>query len=130
MPTFTLRQINSITAKQKVFDLEVDGLRSIKSFKAGLDKRYETEVVTLYAYLELVANNHSLPKTKFRDITPDGEAIKEFEIKSKHLRVYGITTDDGKIIVYWGYKTDQDKDMVRFRSIKTQYLNSLKKDNP
>ena len=130
MPTFTLKQIKSIIAKQKVFDLEVDGKRSIKNFKMGLDHRYETEVVTLYSYLELVANNHMLPKKKFRDITPNGEIIKEFEVKSEHLRVYGIKTQDGRIIVFWGYKNDQDNDLIKFRSIKAQYLDSLKKHTP
>lgn len=79
----------------------------------------------MLTYVEYVANGNSLPDTKFRDITPSGEKVKECEFKSKHLRVYAIKKENGKIIMLGGLKTTQKEDFKRFRSLKTQYLNSL-----
>lgn len=75
--------------------------------------------------MEYAANGNSLPDTKFKDVTPDGTAVKEYEFKSKHLRVYAIKQTNGKIIVLDGFKTNQKADFKRFRSLKEQYLNSL-----
>ena len=76
--------------------------------------------------MEYLGNNKSLPKTKFRDVTPKGEKIKEYEFKSKHLRIYAIQKPMGKIIIPGGYKTNQAKDFIKFRSLKRQLLISLK----
>ena len=75
--------------------------------------------------MEYLGNNGTLPKTKFRDVTPKGEKIKEYEFKSKHLRIYAIQKTNGKIVILGGYKNNQDKDFLRFRSLKKQLLTSL-----
>lgn len=79
----------------------------------------------MLTYVEYAANGNPLPNTKFRDVTPKGGIVKEYEFKSKHLRLYAIKKDNGKIIVLGGLKTTQDADFKRFRSLKSQYLNSL-----
>lgn len=60
--------------------------------------------------------------SKLRDITPEKESIKEYEFKTKNLRVYAIKTKDGKVIVLGGYKNRQKKDLKKFRSLKKRYL--------
>ena len=76
----------------------------------------------------MVANLHTLPNTKLRNLTPDKELIKEYELKTKHLRVYFIHLEKtGKIILIGGYKKEQTKDIDQFRSLKKQYLDYLKK---
>lgn len=75
--------------------------------------------------MEYLGNNGSLPKTKFRVVTPTGEKVKEYEFKSKHLRIYAIQKMNGKIIILGGYKNKQHKDFLRFRSLKKQLLISL-----
>ena len=51
--------------------------------------------------------------------------VKEYEFKSKHLRVYAIQQINGKIIVLGGFKNNQKEDINKFRSLKKQYLDSL-----
>ena len=69
-----------------------------------------------------VANNRTLPNTKFKDVTPKKEKVKEYEFKDGDLRVYGISTFGGKIIIMGGYNNRQKKDYRSFRSMKEQYL--------
>lgn len=70
-----------------------------------------------------VANIRTLPDTKFKDVTPEKEKVKEYEFKEGNLRVYAIKKFGGKIIVIGGYKNRQKKDFRTFRSLKEQYLN-------
>ena len=52
------------------------------------------------------------------------ELIKEYEIKTRHLRVYMFHEDKtGRIIVCGGKKTSQQKDIKRFRRIKKDFFN-------
>lgn len=68
--------------------------------------------------MNLIAELKTLPKTKFRDITPANESVKEYEFKSAHLRVYVFHIEHtGKIVAYGGFKNAQKKDIVKFRSL-------------
>jgi hypothetical protein len=71
------------------------------------------------------ANMQSLGDTKFRDVTPDGELVKEYEIKYQDLRAFAIKVPNGKLVLLGGYKNNQKSDFSRFRSIKKHYLESL-----
>jgi len=42
------------------------------------------------------------------------------------LRIYTIQLPSKKIIILAGYKNTQDPDIVKFRSIKADFLESLK----
>lgn len=73
-----------------------------------------------------VANLNSVSEEKFKDITPSGDKIKEYEFKSGDLRVYGIKIPNGKLIVLGGFKNQQNSDITKFRSLKIEYLQSIK----
>ena len=106
----------------------IDGEGQLALFEQEIKQkhdRYLTELQMILLYIEYAANGQSLGETKFRDLTPVGESVKEYEFKSKHLRVYAIKKPNGKIIVLGGLKTTQKADFRRFRSLKAQYLNSL-----
>ena len=129
MPIFALKKVVSIQAKQEVDELEIDGIGQLIVFEQMLseqDSQYVSELRTMLTYIEYIANGNSLPDTKFRDVTPLGEKVKEYEFKSKHLRVYAIKRENGKVLVLGGLKTTQKADFIHFRSLKKQYLNSLK----
>jgi putative component of toxin-antitoxin plasmid stabilization module len=66
-----------------------------------------------------------LPKEKFRDITPQKQQVKEFEIKKGDLRVY-LIKEQGHIVILGGKKGLQNEDVKQFRSIKQRYLESKK----
>ena len=128
MSTFALRKVEAVKAKQELDELLIDGVGQLEAFEEEIKQkhgRFLTELQMLLLYIEYAANGQSLSETKFRDITPNGESVKEYEFKSKHLRVYAIKKPNGKIIVLGGLKTTQKADFRRFRSLKTQYLNSL-----
>ena len=127
MTKFTIERINAISCHQEFDQLVIAGTGQLDIFEKGLDDTtYQSEFKTLLAYMEYLGNNGTLPKTKFRDVTPKGEKVKEYEFKSKHLRIYAIQRNNGKIIILGGYKINQDKDFSRFRSLKKQLLTSLK----
>jgi hypothetical protein len=126
MSKFALKEIESINGKQTFNQLEVNGQKQLDTFETDLsDTTYMSEFKTLLTYMEYIANNKTLPHTKFKDITPKKQKIKEYEFKSKHLRIYAIQQPNGKIIVLGGFKNNQKEDINRFRLLKKQYLDSL-----
>lgn len=124
MSKFALHNIETIKGKQLFFQLEINGEKQLDIFENELiGTTYDGEFKTILTLMEFVANNRTLPKNKFRDITPKKEIVKEYEFKTKHLRIYTIHKPGGKIIVLGGFKNNQKSDINLFRSIKKQFLN-------
>ena len=108
--------------------LYIDELCMFDEFEEEIEKKgqYEEELYAIYSLMEDVADNKLLPKEKLRDITINKkEKFKEYEFKSKHLRVYAIKAPDGKVVIMGGYKNRQKKDIKKFRSIKNKYIKTL-----
>lgn len=125
MPKFTIEIIEAARGEQIFYDLCIDGIGSFTQFeKEIIGTTYKSEFMTLVSYMKLVADLHSLPRTKFHELSSHG--VKEYEFKTKHLRAYCIKTQGGKIVVLFGQKTNQSKDLSKFKALKKQYLNSLK----
>lgn len=120
MSKFALHKIDVIKGKQNFCQLVIDGVKQLDRFEAELEKSttYFSEYKTILTYMEYIAENRTLPATKFKDITPKKEVIREYEFKSKHLRIYAIQKKGGKIIVLCGFKKNQKNDIKRFRSLK------------
>ncbi len=135
MLKFTLKNILAVNGKQEFSELVIDAKNDseleikgqLTEFEQSLKgTNYEIELKTILAYMSFLSNLNGLPKTKFKDITPDKEEVKEYEFKSKHLRIYCIKKPNGKIVILGGYKNNQPSDIIKFRSLKQQYLKSLK----
>ena len=129
MSKFALQRIESITGFQTLDKLIVDDHCQFDEFEQAIsnNNKYKSELASIYNYMEQVANGNSVPEKKFKDITPESETIKEYEFKSKSLRVYAIKKENGKIIVFGGYKNKQKKEIKKFRSIKKRYLENQAK---
>ncbi|GET27097.1 hypothetical protein [Prolixibacter sp. NT017] len=129
MESFTLKQIDEIEGKQKIYKLEIDDKCLFDDFEDEIEKRgqYSDELATIYAHIEDFANNKTLPQTKFRILNKGvkNDKIKEYEFKSKHLRIYGIKAPSGQIIIMGGYKKTQKKDINRLKNIKAIYIKTL-----
>ena len=130
MPTFALQKIEAIKGKQEFDKLIVDGKCPFDEFEKGLEKQYVSELVGIYSNMQDVADLKTLPPTKFHFYDLDKkkknkDGVREFEFKSKHLRVYGITKPNGKIIITGGTKSKQKTDQNEFRRLKNLYLTSL-----
>lgn len=138
MPKFTTKVIEEIVGKKRYEQLvilpdnakqtsidvkKVDGVWDL--YEKSLEAKYKGSFNGLAATMNRDADILSLSSEKFKDITPKGETVKEYEIKYQDLRVYAIKIDNGKLIILGGYKNSQKSDISRFRSLKRQYLESL-----
>jgi len=123
MSKFALQSIDAVEGNQTFEKLLVDGVAPFDMFENDLETKDRRSLEKIYFYMNEVANNRTLPNTKFKDVTPKKEKIKEYEFKDGDLRVYGISKYGGKIIILGGYKNQQKKDYRTFRSLKEQYLN-------
>ena len=131
MRNFELKKFESIVGKQDFYDLKINGLSQYEEFNKIINTdylAYKTEVFTMFSYMDLVSNLKTLPKTKFREITPKKDNIKENKKKSKHNRVYLFhVKNSGKIVAYWGMKKNQKENIISFRKIKKEYIDQLNK---
>lgn len=122
MSKFALQIIDAVHGNQTFEKLLVDGVAPFDTFENGLKAQNRRSLEKIYFYMNEVANNRLLPKTKFRDVTPQKEKVKEYEFKDGDLRVYAISKPGGKIVILGGCKNRQEKDFRTFRSLKAQYL--------
>ena len=126
MTKFALKHIDEIVGRIKIFKLQVNNHCEYDDFEKQIrtEGSYSSELVTIQARLHDIADGKLLPKEKFRNITPKKELIKEYEIKTRHLRVYLFHEEKtGRVIVCGGKKTTQQKDLNHFRRIKKEYFN-------
>lgn len=126
MPIFALKFIEEIVGRIKIYKLIVDNNCEYDEFESEIEAEgsYVSELTTIQARLQNIADGKLLPKEKFRNITPKKEMVKEYEIKPRHLRVYLFHEEKtGRIIVSGGKKPTQDKNMAHLRRIKKEYFN-------
>ena len=125
MTTFALKYIDKVAGRVKIFKLLVNNKCEYDEFENQVQTEgsYSAELVTIQTRLQDIADGNLLPKEKFRNITPKKELIKEYEIKTRHLRVYLFHEENtGRVIVAGGKKVTQDKDIRHFRRIKNMYF--------
>ena len=125
MAEYSLVRIDQVIGKQVFEKLVIDGVAPFDVFVDDLEDRYRSELRTMYAYMDVIANNRSLPYQKFHPFSDGNDGVREYEFKTKHLRVYAIEKLGGKIIIVGGKKINQRKDITKFRRIKEDYLKSL-----
>lgn len=126
MPKFVVRRVDSIISIKIVSQLVVEGIEPLASFEDELKgTTYRTELDSAMAYLQHLANGGTMTEQKFKYLKGETAGGKEFELRSKHLRIYGIM--NGYILILGGYKKNQDPDLIKLRNIKKRYLDSLKK---
>ncbi len=125
MSIFALQKIEAIKGKQEFDKLVVDGKCPFDEFENSLESQYKSELAGIYHYMQDVADLKSVPYAKFHFYDEGKNGVREIEFKSKHLRVYGITKSNGKIIITGGTKTKQGTEQNEFRKLKNLYLASL-----
>jgi putative component of toxin-antitoxin plasmid stabilization module len=125
MSKFALEDIPEVKGQIKFKKLIIDGVCQYDEFCAQIEKdgNLKKQLIGIFSNMNQVAQMKRLPREKFRDITPQKEQIKEFEIKKGDLRVY-VIKEQGHIVVLGGKKSTQVEDIKQFRSIKSRYLNS------
>lgn len=128
MSKFALKEIPEITGKIKFFKLLREDVCEFEVFWNEILKEgnLKSELNTIQSRMQLVSDLKSMPKEKFKDITPQGDSIKEYEIKTPNLRVYIFHEHlNGRIVVCGGKKGTQSSDIKHFRNVKKEYFKSL-----
>lgn len=125
MTKYSLVRIEQVRGKQVFDKLVVNGVAPFDVFIEKLERIYKKELKSIYAYMDLHSNLVRLPSSKFHALNESKDGVKEYEFKTKHLRVYVIEEPGGKIVVIGGKKSTQPKDISEFRRLKTDYLKSL-----
>jgi len=144
MITFDIKQITAVKGKQTFYQLTIDDFPAYNDeddenqrnekkkgvldwYEEELEVKYQKDLHMIYAYMQRVANNQMVAGSKYHELSrPKSDQIKDFEFKHGDLRVYAFQAPGGKIIAVGGYKNRQNKDINRLRSLKQQYLDSLK----
>jgi putative component of toxin-antitoxin plasmid stabilization module len=127
MVKFALKEIQEINGKINFFKLLIDGKCLFDEFEAliQMEGNLASELRTIQTRLYEISDCKSLPNTKFKDITPENNINKEYEIKTHHLRVYLFhEKNTGRVIVCGGKKRTQKSDIKQFRNIKKKYFNN------
>ena len=129
MSKFVLKEYNNVLGRIKFFKLIEDKVCYWDEFCREIQKdaNLEYQLITVISRMNDIANLRMLPKEKFRDITPGKQTIREYEIKTKDLRVYLIKDESGNVVLMGGKKNSQPEDIKRFREIKKAYLSSISK---
>ena len=81
------------------------------------------EFAKLLMQMEWHAKGERLPIEKFRNIQDKKYSGIFFEFKTKHLRVYTVCIENGKVVIIGGTKNTQEKDIIRFKHIAKEYIN-------
>lgn len=103
MSKFTLKRIDAVKGRIKIFKLLVDMNCEFDRFCKSLEDEKKDDIIgSLFATLEAYANLKMLPGTKFKD-------------------------SNGGIVVFGGFKKRQKNDIKRFRSIKHDYIKTTRK---
>lgn len=126
MHNFALKEISEIKSRLKIFKLLIDDACAYDEFEKEIEREgnFKSELTTIIVRLYEIADCKTLPENKFRDITPKKESNKEYEIKTRHLRVYLFhDKHTGRVIVCGGKKGTQKADIKHFRTIKKEYFN-------
>jgi len=124
MTKFAFKKVEELNCVQNIVKLEVNGSCYFDQFQEEIYRsksQYVTELGMILQYMERDGNGQSVADKK-KDITPDKALVKEYEYKTKHLRVYAIKQKDGKIIILGGFKNKQKRDIRKFRQIKKQLI--------
>jgi hypothetical protein len=112
MSKFDLERIDAVIGKQTFYKLLKDDVCEFDEFVAQIRREgsFDNEIAKIYALMQQVAELKTLPKEQFRELPNPKSEVKEYEIKTKHLRVYLFhQTYTGKIIVIGGKKLSKSK---------------------
>jgi hypothetical protein len=133
MSKFALKPIKFVSdTKLMFYELVLNPTEDLKDkgqlteFENELEQRYRSELRQIYAVMEFDANMNHPPPGKLKELSGASDGVKEYEYRSKHLRIYCIKTPNGKTVILGGLKSNQTKDLRKFRALKNQYLNTLK----
>lgn len=127
MPSFTLKRIEAASGSVEFFELVVDGERPFKLFRNEIqsNKLLMDQLERVFGIIAMLSDGEHLPGKMNHPLDNPILGGVEYEIKTNDLRVYYFKHEDGKIVVLPGFKKKQKQDILHFRNLKREFLNSL-----
>jgi hypothetical protein len=122
MSKFALEKIEQVVGKIKFYRLVIDSKCQFTEFCNSIENEggYDDQLDAIYSRMNSIANLKMLPKEKFRQLF--ASPVKQYEIKTKDLRVYLIKEEKtGNIIFLGGKKNSQKGDIKKFITIVKSY---------
>lgn len=127
MLKFATKRVPEIKAREMVEQLLVNEVGQLDRLENEIQgTTYKKEFIPMLAKIQHVADGGNIGSIVKLLKGNDGQT--EYEFRSKHLRVFAIQLQDRKLIIYGGIKrrADSSDNISIFRSLKKQYLESLK----
>lgn len=126
---FALIPIEAVNGRRSLFKLRRGNRCFLDDFEKDVinNKQHKVELTKLYSYMEYLADGITLPDSIHKELRSNKkDSVKEYELRTRNLRLYLIKQLGGRIVVYGGYKKNQQKDLKNFRAIKKQFVQYLK----
>ena len=130
MPSFTLEEIPIPHARFPIYKLVTNGTCEYDEFEKTIraEGTYEEELDALDTLFILHAQMERLAPNKYKELSTDkSDPVKDYEFRTRSLRVYLFKLPNGKAIVIGGHndKKQQKQDIARMRRIKKEYYANL-----
>ena len=125
MPIVATREMKEVKGSIQKFEklsINAEFLIDVFETEISINPQYLSEYKTILSYMNLYADRVHLPISKFRELKGGKGGIKEYEFKSKQLRVYVCSIPGGKLVVMGGYKKTQKDDINRLRILIKGYI--------
>lgn len=126
MNRFALEEFQLIKGNTLFYKLKVNGACPFDEFwkeiehEGNLAKQLKSAVTIM----ERVSRNLPTPANKYKPISDRHSLVKEYEVKTKDLRIYLFRDRNGAIVVSGGKKSTQKQDITRFKNLANEYINS------
>lgn len=111
----------------EVFILKKNGKSLFDIFIENIPSCLESEkIILLTNILKIVkGEENNLPPTKYKQLKRDKkDKLVDYELKTKHFRLYFFKDDNNRMLVLGGTKKDETKNISKFRTIKKEYFKS------
>jgi hypothetical protein len=135
MPRFALSKLDGLDAlphiRIPIYKLEVNGYCEYDAWRAKIqaDGTYADELRTLDTLILSHAQMKPLAPSKYKELSrrKKSDAVKDYEFRSRNLRIYLFKLPEGKVIVLGGHndKKQQEQEIARMRGLKQNYYDSL-----
>lgn len=118
---FAVEKLEAVRGNGKVlfFKLVKDGVCWFDDFyeEQNKDAKHASELRFILSQMDYMAETDAIfPKEKFNSIK-QGKNVVGYEFKKNELRVYCLKPASNVVVVFGGYKKNQEKDVKRLQRI-------------
>ena len=126
---FAVEKLEAVRGNGKVlfFKLVKDGVCWFDDFyeEQNKDAKHASELRFILSQMDYMAETDAIfPKEKFNSIK-QGKNVIGYEFKKNELRVYCLKPASNVVVVFGGYKKNQEKDVKRLQRIAEEVKDEI-----